>query len=167
MNAHVELGAGDGKFALSMLHSGRPVWVYDTFNGFPLHTLQDNEPKHLCIRIGQVCDKTVKETLESSGVHCVEGLFPYTFHLDHPESVELVHVDMDTYSTTISALQLFDKLMVPGGTFLIHDYNNDTLSGVKRAVDEFMQSKAAAEYDRQPHPNCFRLVKRNPASPTT
>lgn len=143
----VELGAGDGKNAERMIaEPGGTVWVYDTFYGFPLDTLWDGESRGACEGIGSGYPG-VKDRLEYLGAVCVDGRFPESFWKSHPVSVSSVHIDMDTYITTISALELFDRVMIPGGAFNIHDWDNGGLPGVKRAVDEFLAGPFGTRYE--------------------
>lgn len=114
------------------------MWAYDTFDGeFPFSTVGVGEEPDNFRMGGQYSTQSVMRVLESVGVTCVEGIFPDTFHKKHPTAVSFVHVDMDTYMSTISALELFHPIMVEGGIFKVHDYDNWGMPGVKRAVDEF------------------------------
>ena len=147
--ALVELGVGYGLFTKELVDRDEgPVWAYDLFNGsFPVDTCWDNEDMRLVNAIGPQCNSTVMEDLESRGVICVPGVFPLTFWKKRPQSVSFVRIDMDTYVTTIAALELFHRLMVPGGYFVIHDYAHGGLSGVGRALAEFKAGEYASMYD--------------------
>jgi hypothetical protein len=150
--AAVELGVGNGDYCRSLVNTGnRNVWAYDTFDGaFPLETVGEGENRDAFSWGGQSSNSTVRASLESVGVTCVTGIFPETFPENHPTSVSFVHVDMDTYMSTEAALRLFHPLMEEGGVFLIHDYNNGGMPGVRRAVDEF---KEAHSYEYEFNPN--------------
>jgi hypothetical protein len=137
------------------------VWAYDMFNGtFPTDTLWDSEDGRLISAIAPQCNGNVLAELSALGVTCVQGLFPMSFWFGHPKSVSFVHVDMDTYVTTISALELFHHLMIPGGYFLIHDYAHSGLGGVGRALAEFKASALGAHYDYRVEGDHMRLDRR-------
>lgn len=159
--ARVELGVGAGDYAARMAaDKGGPVWAYDLFNGtFPEHTCWDNEDMMLISAISSQCDKTALDRLTTLGVICVVGEFPGTFWKNRPESVSFVRIDMDTYVTTISALELFHPRMIPGGHFLVHDYAHGGLSGVGRAIKEFMASPTGQEYTQEIDSDHMRITK--------
>ena len=52
-----------------------------------------------------------------------------------------MHLDVDTYATTLDSLTFFWNKIVASGVILIHDYNSQGCPGVKKAVDEFMSTK--------------------------
>jgi hypothetical protein len=143
------LGVGNGSYCKELLgRNAGTVWAYDTFDGlFPLDTAMEKESRDVFAWGGQSCTQATKLELESLGVICVEGLFPLTFHGNHPCSVSFVHVDMDTYYATTAALKLFHPLMVNEGVFMVHDYYNETMPGVRWAVDEFQHGPYGQEYE--------------------
>ena len=171
--ARVELGVGPGDYTIQMVKENLgPVWAYDMFNGtFPASTLWDNEDTRLINAIAPQCNQGVKMGLEALGVTCVEGEFPATFWKSRPESVSFVRCDMDTYVTTIAALELFHRIMVPGGYFLIHDYAHGGLAGVGRAVAEFMEGPIGRHYEKSDngdgqHLKIQKIQRRNDCSLT-
>ena len=143
----MELGVGNGGYCKGLIGSS-PIWAYDTFDGkFPLDTAIPEENRDVFGWGGQSCSPETKAELESLGVVCVEGVFPESFHKLHPESVSFVHVDMDTYAATTAALNLFHPLMTEGGVFMVHDYYNGGMPGVKWAVDQFEVGPHGSKYE--------------------
>ncbi len=162
--AAVELGVGGGDYVRWLVDTGnKNVWAYDTFDGkFPLETAGEGEDIDVFVWGGQSSNTSVRAALEAIGVTCVTGLFPETFPENHPSSVSFVHVDMDTYHATSAALRLFDPLMIEGGEFLIHDYNNHAMPGVQRAVDEFVAAHPG-EYIYEPNVNDHYQMRKLPS----
>lgn len=160
-HATVELGVGNGNYARWLVETGnKNVWAYDTFDGaFPLHTVSDWENRDTYAIGGQSSNTTVRSLLESLGVTCVTGVFPDTFHEAHPYSVEFVHADMDTYVAIKAALELFHPLMIEGGVFMVHDYNNVTMPGARKATEEFIETHGE-EYDCMEDSDHYRLRKK-------
>ena len=160
--AKVELGVGGGGYCKDLAAgSGGPVWAYDTFDSrFPLHTATDGENVDILGEIALPCHGGIKKELEALGVICVVGEFPATFYVSHPISVSFVHVDMDTYISTLYALLLFHPLMIDGGVFMIHDYDNHGLPGVKRAADEFEAGPFGAQYEYSEEAGHHKMRKR-------
>jgi len=52
-----------------------------------------------------------------------------------------VHLDTDTYESTIRGLEYFSTRMSIGGSIVIHDYYNSQCPGVSVAVDKFMNEQ--------------------------
>ena len=144
-----------------MATGNKHVWAYDTFDGeFPLHTVGEGEDPDNYRLYGQFSSSIVRSSLEEIGVTCVIGVFPATFFTASPREVSFVHVDMDTYMATQAALELFHPRMIYSGVFLVHDYDNWGMPGVKRAVDEFVASPMGKEYGCDMSDGHFRLRRR-------
>lgn len=71
-----------------------------------------------------------------------QGYFPDTFDVME-ERFGFVSIDPDLYPPTKSALEKFYPLMIDEGVMLVHDYYNDLLPGVRKAVDEFIVDNEA------------------------
>ena len=52
-----------------------------------------------------------------------------------------VHLDVDTFSSTLNCLKEIYNQVVPNGVILIHDYKNENAPGVQKAVDIFLLEK--------------------------
>lgn len=65
------------------------------------------------------------------------GLFEDTLWIDEP--VALAHIDCDWYESVMICLERITPHLVPGGVFVIDDYND--WSGCKRAVDEYFAGR--------------------------
>ncbi len=50
-----------------------------------------------------------------------------------------VHLDVDTYRSTLKCLEYFYTRINAGGAIISHDYNS--APGVKKAIDEFFEIK--------------------------
>jgi len=70
------------------------------------------------------------------------GFFPDTTK-DLPLNIKfsLVHLDADTYKTTLAALNYFFPLMTREGFILFHDYSSISCPGVRQAIDGFFLGK--------------------------
>ena len=144
-----ELGVFRGEFAreINAAFPNSRVYLFDTFEGFPASDLSREE----------VCQNTVNalndefrdtsiETVLSKMPHpenviIKKGVFPDTFDLNNEQFV-FVSLDADLYAPTLAGLLIFYPLMIRGGVILVHDYFNDYLPGVSKAVDEFCKTRA-------------------------
>jgi len=69
----------------------------------------------------------------------IAGYFPETAAGVLREKFSYVHIDLDLYEPTATALRFFYPRMLSGGRIIVHDYSQ--CEGVWRAVDEFMSDK--------------------------
>jgi len=86
----------------------------------------------------------VKSSFEGQNVEVIKGFFPK----DAPSSFEnkkfsFVHLDVDTYASTLACLKYFYPKMADEGIIVSHDYVNNHAPGVKKAVDEFVLSSGS------------------------
>lgn len=65
-----------------------------------------------------------------------KGFFPET-SIGIDEKYAFVSLDVDIYETTKEGLNYFYPRMSKNGIIMIHDYTSWTITGVKKAVDEF------------------------------
>jgi transketolase len=97
-------------------------------NGFASFSYED-----FCKRNSYVNEKEVR---------VVDGYFPTsTTEEMNSTKYSFVHLDVDTYKSTIKGLEYFSNRMSTGGFIVVHDYRNSICQGVKKAIDEFMIEK--------------------------
>ena len=68
-----------------------------------------------------------------------KGLFPTTAESIKNNKFSFVHIDVDTYKSTLNCLNTFYLQMSRGGIIISHDYSS--VLGVKKAFDDFFQDK--------------------------
>ena len=134
---------GNSAKILNELAPNRNLYLFDTFEGFfkkdtILETKKINE-KHF----KDTSLERVKKIFKGSkNVYFCPGYFPKTtFMIPEKETFSLVHLDLDLYKPTKSALEFFYPKLKKGAFLIIHDYLNESWPGVKKAVDEFFQNK--------------------------
>lgn len=142
--AIAELGVYRGETAaeLNRLFPERPLYLFDTFDGFCQSDLEI-EKKETDSHCGFFRDfkdtsaEQVKERLPhpEQAIFCV-GHFPETLPADLPD-LALVSLDPDLYEPVWQGLCAFWPRLVPGGIILIHDYNSTQFPGVGKAVRRF------------------------------
>jgi asparagine synthase (glutamine-hydrolysing) len=72
--------------------------------------------------------------VSANAVRLVKGRFEDTMHPQ--EAVALAHLDCDWHDSVLVCLERIAPMMVPGGTFVIDDY--DAWSGARTAVDAYL-----------------------------
>jgi hypothetical protein len=86
----------------------------------------------------------LKNIFINDNVEIIKGFFPKSAPEDlNNKKFSLVHVDVDTYLSTLETLEFFYDKMSINGIFIIHDYEHKFghTDGVKFAVDEFLKDK--------------------------
>jgi hypothetical protein len=179
----IEAGTALGGSAVVLVLSkdnGRVLRAYDTFGLIPEPTSLDGrdvQNRYKTIIEGKAEGiggdtyygyrddllGTVTATLESFGidmakdrVELVQGRFEDTLHVT--DAVALAHIDADWYESVATCLREIHPKLVPGGRFVIDDY--DSWSGARRAVDDFLSTKAGDEYRKEGRSR-LHLVRRS------
>jgi asparagine synthase (glutamine-hydrolysing) len=168
----VEAGCALGGSALviaSAKKNKRKFFIFDTFSQIPPPTNEDGEDvqdRWEIISSGKAEGingnqyygyvENLKEwvenkfsefgfSLQQDNIIMVRGYFQETLNLIQP--VAFAHLDCDWYESVMICLQRIEPMMVPGGTFIIDDYEH--WSGCKKAVDEFFADKKEGYYFKQ------------------
>lgn len=142
----VELGCYEGDTSLLLaaeLHDKQRLWIYDSFEGLPSKTAEDESEAGRNFQQGvlAVSKKTVKARFLRAGLPVPvikKAWFSDLTNEDMPEKITFAFLDGDLYQSIKDSLKLVADKMVPRGVILVHDYNNPELPGVTRAVDEWM-----------------------------
>lgn len=116
----------------------RFLHLFDTFEGIP----KVDEIDRPIFDKGQYAAplEGVRNYLkEYKNVYFYKGLFPTTAEPIKNKKFSFVHLDVDTYESTLSCLEFFYPRMSQGGIIISHDYFLS--AGVTKAVDEFFKDK--------------------------
>ena len=144
--------------------SDREIYLYDTFEGMPrpdaIDTYIDGEP---AIRVWEArkdeqgigsdwvrCDiEDVQERVFALGypkdkLHFVKGLVEETIPGTIPDSISLLRLDTDFYSSTSHELKHMYERLAPKGLLIIDDYG--AFAGARQATDEFFEELGQRPY---------------------
>lgn len=139
----VEFGTAQGYNAalMAMALPGRAVHLFDSFEGLPAPTAEDQDPPFHKQGMISVPEEIPLRTFEHF------SLPPPILHKgwieDQPAleyKVALAMIDCDYFSGCKASLNLLLPALSPGGQILVHDYGdeNSALPGIKKAVDQFL-----------------------------
>ncbi len=122
--------------------SEKKLYLVDTFEGL-IDVDQTNDKYHL--KNNDIKYKNMDNLIKYFNGKNVEVIKSY-FPKDLPEGFQnlrfsFIHLDVDTYLSTINSLNFLYEMVNTGGIIVIHDYINDNAPGVKIAVDEFLIGK--------------------------
>lgn len=149
--AIVECGVWKGGSAAVLAKaSRRPLWLFDSWEGFPEPSAEDvsvTESHGASKGMFAATEDDVRAAFSRVGVNAeeratlVKGWFDKTLPATREQvgAIALLHLDADLYESSKTCLeQLWDKLS-PGGWLFIDDYGN--WRGCRKAVDEFFLQK--------------------------
>lgn len=128
--AIVEVGVYRGGSAYFLEILGRPLFLYDTFEGIPMQGPLDTD--NFVGRFNDCSAEEVRKLIPRATV--IKGLFPDSIVPMPP--IGFVHADADQYQSTKDILRVLPPLMVPGGFILLDDFNVKGCEGCTQAVLE-------------------------------
>lgn len=139
-----EFGVSRGGSARLMADSdpSRPLHLFDTFAGLPAPGDRDTAWRFGDFHAGQFAcslDNVRGYLGERPNLHFHPGLFPASASGVEHLRFSFVHVDVDLYESSLSALQFFWPRMLAGGVLLSHDYL--TCAGPNRAITVFFADR--------------------------
>lgn len=146
----VELGCykGDTSLMLAEILRGtdKELWIYDSFEGLPEKSAKDESAAGVDFRRGElaVSKREVKVRFLRAGLtvpKIKKAWFSELKDEDLPEEIAFAFLDGDLYESIKDSLKLVEDKMVAGGVIMVHDYTNEALPGVARAVDEWVKVK--------------------------
>ncbi len=161
----VELGVYKG-FTAKLIHyyvPERMLYLFDTYGGFDKDDLAIEKSRtghsiqsHFKSAVSRDVINYIKP--KNDNVVPVEGVFPGSIPENFSEKIfSFIHIDMDLFEPTLSALNYFYPRTSKGGYMVIHDYN--TWGGAHDAVDEFFKGKAESPVP-MPDKNGSALIKK-------
>ena len=143
--AVAELGVYRGDFSkfLSEIFISKEIYLFDTFEGFDDLDLKVEYEFGLSKakkeRFLDTNENLVrKKVLYPNRLKIIKGYFPKSIQSLEDTTYSFVSIDVDLYQPTLAGLKYFYERLAPGGFIIVHDYNLDYYSGVKKAVDEYV-----------------------------
>lgn len=117
----------------------RALHLFDTFEGLQ-DVKSDVDSKQFFDGLFATSFEAVKRSLAPyKNIHFYKGYFPGTAKPIQKKRFSFVHLDVDTYESTLSCLKFFYPRMVKGGIIISHDYIS--AKGVRKAFTEFFADK--------------------------
>jgi hypothetical protein len=152
VGSFVECGvARGGCIALMafMARRQRPVWGFDSFEGMPDLTEEDEGQGKTAVGIVESGPGGLQDAqrmldrfrLAHESVKLVKGWFEDTLplYVTQLEPIAVLRLDSDWYKSTRYCLEMLYDRVAPGGTIIIDDYH--AFIGCRKAVDEFRLKK--------------------------
>ena len=123
----------------------RTVWVADSFQGVPEPTMPQDEGLNLhldtklAVPLETVQENFRRYDLLDEQVKFLPGWFEETMAAAPIESLSLLRLDGDLYSSTISVLDAMYDKVADGGFIIVDDYA--ALEPCRQAVDDFREAR--------------------------
>jgi predicted O-methyltransferase YrrM len=147
-----EIGAYKGHSAVIISrfkNENKKLYIFDTFEGIVDSCENDiTVDDKIVVNNGFACFDNldyVKNLFEyDKTIFVKKGYFPDCIKEDADflnDKFSFVHLDVDTYTSTLNCLEFFYEKFSSGGVILTHDYTNVNAPGVKKAFDEFFENK--------------------------
>jgi hypothetical protein len=152
----VECGVGKGRtFQMLAILSGaqnKPLWGFDSFEGFPEPTPEDQssrnpqkgEWKHIAFKDVYDGLHTLKLSPEYlSKIKVIKGFFDESLpkEINDINKISLLHLDVDLYQSYKVCLKYLFPKVATGGVILFDEYANaaevEKFPGAKKAIDEY------------------------------
>ena len=136
----IEVGTFNGGSAFLMSKiTNKTIHTVDTFEGLmdvnsKIDGLLENK------MIASRYDNTISLLSDCANVEIIKGYFPdIVRERFQNEKFSFVHLDVDTFLSTLNSLKYLYNKVTKGGIILTHDYK--TLSGVAKAFNFFFRRK--------------------------
>jgi O-methyltransferase len=123
--------------------TGRTLWLYDSFEGLPPKTTEDNSPAGEQFVTGELLatKKQLISNLKQARVpmpKITKGWFSALTRDDVPNKVAFAFLDGDYYHSVKDPLKLLWPVLSPGAIVVVDDYANEALPGAAKAVNEWL-----------------------------
>jgi O-methyltransferase len=126
---------------------GRQLYLYDSFEGLPPKSHEDESPAGMQFVTGELLatKKQLIRNLKQANVPMPvikKGWFSELSEADVPEKIAFAFLDGDYYHSVRDPLKLIWPFLAPSATIIVDDYANEALPGAAKAVDEWLKTHA-------------------------
>ncbi len=150
----VELGCYEGTSALfearllQALAPEKKLWLYDSFEGLPEKTKEDQSASGEWFKGGELraSRARLQKNFVKAALPIPEITRAWFFELDPedlPEEICFAFLDGDFYESIMDSFKLVWPKMAEGGVIIVDDYQNPALPGAAKAVDEWLKGHPA------------------------
>lgn len=142
------VGTTSVPLAKELAPTGRALYVYDSFEGLPEKTPEDESPAGLQFVSGELhaTKKQLIRNFKQAGLPLpviTKGWFSDVTKDRVPSNIAFAFLDGDYYHSVRDPLKLIWNNLSHGAIVIIDDYANEALPGAARAADEWLQSHPA------------------------
>lgn len=146
----VEFGCFEGTSSVHIARfiegTGKSLYLYDSFEGLPDKTPEDESPAGLQFKTGELHasrKKLISNFRQFGGTlpRIKKAWFSDLAQADIPAKVSFAFLDGDYYHSVRDPLLLLAPVLAPGAVVLVDDYANEALPGAAKAADEWASAR--------------------------
>lgn len=142
------VGTTSVPMAARLQNTDKLLYVYDSFEGLPEKSQQDESPAGLQFKAGELSASKKQLILNFRQAHLpmpkiTKGWFSDVREDQIPGAISFAYLDGDYYHSVLDPLKLIWPRLSPGATILVDDYANEALPGAAKAVDEWLKTHPA------------------------
>lgn len=142
------IGTTSVPMAKRLSSTDRKLFVYDSFQGLPEKTPQDESPAGLQFQAGELAATKAQliKNFKQAGLRLpviTKGWFSEIAPERVPEQIVFAYLDGDYYHSIIDPLKLIWSRLSTGAIVVVDDYANEALPGAAKAVDEWLLTHPA------------------------
>lgn len=131
-----------------LVDSDKTLYVYDSFEGLPDKSSEDESPAGLQFVAGELLatKKQLIKNFKQANVPLpvmTKGWFSELTPAQIPDHISFAYLDGDYYHSILDPLKLIWNQMSPGAIIIVDDYANEALPGAARAVDGWLHTHPA------------------------
>lgn len=142
--------------------SNKKLYVYDSFDGLPEKTKEDESPLGHDFRRGELRSTKAQliENFRKANLPLPTIKKAWFYEVEPhevPTKISFAFLDGDFYKSIRASLSLIENNMSPGGIIIVDDYSNEKLPGAQAAIDGWiqhtghsLQTKSSLAIIRQP-----------------
>ena len=134
--AEVGVYQGGSSMIICTAKGEKHLHLFDTFEGIPT---VENIDRFRQGQFASQLEETRDYLKDQENVHFYKGIFPDTAGPIEDRTFSFVHLDVDTYESTVNGIRFFYPRMNRGGVIISHDYI--PAMGVRKAFNEFFVDK--------------------------
>lgn len=126
-------------------NTNRKLYLYDSFEGLPPKTSEDQSPAGLQFKTGELLatKRQLITNLKQANVpmpQITKGWFSDLQKTDVPNEIAFAFLDGDYYRSVYDPLMLIWNHLAPGAIIIVDDYANEALPGAAKATDQWLQN---------------------------
>lgn len=142
------VGTASVPIGAKLLTTDRRLYVYDSFEGLPEKTSEDESPAGIQFVKGELHASKKQLVKNFTQAHVplptiVKGWFSNITPTQVPDQIAFAYLDGDYYHSILDPLALIWPRLSPGAVVLVDDYANEALPGAARAVDHWLKTHPA------------------------
>jgi len=131
-----------------LIGTGKTLNLYDSFEGLPPKTSEDDSPAGLQFKEGELLTskKRLIRNLKQAHVpmpRITKGWFSDLTEKDVPKEIAFAFLDGDYFHSIRDPLRLIENHLVAGAVIIVDDYANEALPGAAKATKQWLKTHPA------------------------